>query len=327
MPDTDYGFISTGVLPPARETEHLLRDAYECFRDDCEGEVSTVYPALSLVDPELFGVCLITSDGRTIAAGDVDTEFPIMSVAKPMVFAIVCQAIGADEVRAKVGVNSTGRAFNSLAAIEASPDGRTNPMVNPGAIATTSLLPGDSYEQRWQQVQERISQFAGRQLSVMDDIYQSAMESNFRNRALTWALQGLGRIYSDPQEAIDLYTRICSLGVTARDLATIGATLADGGKNPVTGVTVVDQATCHYTLAVMVSAGMYETSGDWLYDIGLPGKSGIGGGIVTSAPGKGGLGTYSPRLDAAGNSVRGIRVAELLSRQLGLGLFFSHPVE
>lgn len=325
MTDSPYRFVSTGVLPPSQEATAQVNAAFERFRHDNEGNVSTVYPALSLVDPDLFGVCLVGKDGRTIAVGDVDIEFPIMSVAKPLIFAIVCQAIGAEEVRARVGVNSTGRVFNSLAAIEAAPDGRTNPMVNPGAIATTSLLPGGSYEDRWQLVQERISQFAGRELAVMDTIYQSATSSNFRNRALTSALQGLGRIYSDPHEALDLYTRICSLGVTARDLATIGATLADGGQNPVTGVTVVDQATCHYTLAVMVTAGMYETSGDWLYDIGLPGKSGIGGGIVTTAPGKGGLGTYSPRLDAAGNSVRGIRVAQVLSRQLGLGLFFSNP--
>jgi glutaminase len=200
-------------------------------------------------------------------------------------------------------------------------------MVNPGAIATASLVPGSSEAERWAFVQKGLSRFAGRELSLHEEVYRSASESNHVNREILDHLTSRSRIAGNASEALDLYTRQCSLTVTARDLATMGATLADGGVNPLTGERVVDEETCRHTLAVMTTAGMYETSGDWLYDIGLPGKSGIGGGIVTVAPGKGGLGTFSPRLDAAGNSVRGQLVAHYLSRALGLDLFASEPLD
>jgi glutaminase len=228
-------------------------------------------------------------------------------------------------VRSKVGANATGRAFNSVAAIEASPDGRTNPMVNAGAIATTSLVPGDGPGPRWAFIHEGLSRFAGRALAVDAEIYQSASETNFRNRGLASVLQSRDRIFCDPMEAVDLYTRQCALAVTAHDLAVMGATLADGGVNPLTGEQVVDAMSCRQALAVMATAGMYEASGDWLCDIGLPGKSGIGGGIVTVSPGKGALGSFSPPLDGAGNSVRGILAARTLSERLGLDLFVSAP--
>ena len=199
-------------------------------------------------------------------------------------------------------------------------------MVNAGAIATTSLVPGATPEEKWTFIHAGLSRFAGRTLPLNDEVYASATETNFRNRGLAYLLQSFDRIYSDPMEATDLYTRQCSLNVSAKDLAVMGATLADGGVNPLTKERVVAAETCHYTLAVMATAGLYETSGDWLYDIGLPGKSGIGGGIVTVAPGKGGLGTFAPPLDAAGNSVRGRLAASFLSRRLGLDLFLSEPV-
>jgi glutaminase len=198
-------------------------------------------------------------------------------------------------------------------------------MVNAGAIATTSLVAGESGENRWEFIQRGLSAFAGRDLSLNGEIYESASQTNQRNESIARLLESYGRIYSDPSEALDLYTRQCSLNVTATDLATMGATLADAGVNPFTGARVVAAETCRHTLAVMATAGLYETSGDWLYDVGLPGKSGIGGGIVTVAPGKGGLGTFAPRLDAAGNSVRGQLVAAELSRRLGLDLFVSRP--
>lgn len=325
MSDLSDGFISTGHLPPPELTTRLVQDAYEIYHDLKDGRVSDVYPALEAVDPDLFGICLVGTSGRVIALGDAEVVFPIMSVAKPFVFALVCQTLGAERLRELIGVNSTGYPFNSLAAIERSQDGRTNPMVNAGAIATTSLAPGDSIEERWQFIRTGLSEFAGKELRMMDEILESALATNFRNRAIGATLEDMGRLYCDTGEALELYTRECSLGVSARDLAVMGATLADGGVNPVTGKWVVDPITCHYTMAVMATAGMYETSGDWLYETGLPGKSGIGGGIVTVAPGKGSLGTYAPRLDAAGNSVQGQRVAAFLSGQLGMDLFLSRP--
>lgn len=174
-------------------------------------------------------------------------------------------------------------------------------------------------------LQEGLSRFAGRELSLNDEVFASASQTNTRNRSIAWMLENVGAIFCDPLEAVDLYTRQCALDVTATDLAVMGATLADGGFNPVTREQVVNPDVCHYTLAVMLTAGMYETSGDWLYEIGLPGKSGIGGGIVTISPGKGGLGTFAPPLDAAGNSVRGQLAAQFLSQRLGLDLLASTP--
>jgi glutaminase len=250
-----------------------------------------------------------------------------MSVSKPFLLALVCQTIGWEAVRSRVGANATGMAFNSLAAVEVSADGRTNPMVNSGAIATTSLVPGDGPEARWRFIHECLSRFAGRELAVDAEVYASATETNFRNRSIVHLLHTRGRVYCDPLEAVDLYTKQCALSVTAHDLAAMGATLAAGGVNPLTHETVVDATACRYALAVMATAGMYETSGDWLCDIGLPGKSGIGGGIVTVSPGKGGLGTFAPPLDEAGNSVKGQLVAKFLSQRLGMDLFVSQPEE
>ena len=292
-------------------------EAYERYRSNTDGEVSRVYPALAVVPPELFGICVVGTSGRAYSAGDADREFTIMSVSKPFVFALVCERLGADELRDRVGVNGTGLPFNSLEAVERSADGRTNPMVNAGAIATTSLAPG------WDFLRDGLSRFAGRELAFDDDVYASAMATNARNQRIARLLESSGRVYRDPAEAVDLYTRQCSLRVSARDLAVMGATLADGGVNPVTGERVIDASVCHYTLAVMLTAGLYEMSGDWLYDIGLPAKSGIGGGIVTVSPGKGGMGTFAPPLDAAGNSVKGSRVARFLSARLGMDLLIS----
>jgi len=248
-------------------------------------------------------------------------------VSKPFVFALICDLVGPEAARDKLGVNATGLPFNSLAGIEWSRDGRTNPMVNAGAIVTTSLVPGKNSDEKWRFIRDGLSRFAGRRLAVDEDTYASASETNFRNRSIANLLQSVERLYSDPAEATDLYTRQCSLQVSATDLAVMGATLADGGVNPLTRERVVRTEVCHYALAVMAIAGLYETSGDWLYEVGLPGKSGIGGGIVTVSPGKGGLGTFAPPLDRAGNSVKGQLVAKFLSQQLGMDLFASKSEE
>jgi len=319
-------YVSTGQLPAADLVKRLVDEAHARFKSNTEGENSTVYQALARVSPDLFGICVVGTNGSMYEIGDDQHEFSIMSVSKPFVFALVCQSVGADEAREKLGVNATGRAFNSVAAVEAGDDGRTNPMVNSGAIATTSLAPGTSHEARWRFIHEGLSRFAGRTLPLNDEVYASASETNFRNQSIARMLQSFGRVYLDPAEATDLYTKQCSLNVTAKDLAVMGATLADGGVNPLTRERVIDGESCRYALAVMATAGLYETSGDWLYDIGLPGKSGIGGGIVTVSPGKGGLGTFAPRLDKAGNSVKGQLVAAFLANRLGLDLFASTPV-
>ena len=320
-------YVSTGTLPSSDRVAGAVAEAHKRFRSITDGQNSNVYPALEEVPSHLFGVCMVGTNGNVYAAGDTDYEFSIMSVSKPFVFALVCQAVGPDQAREKLGANSTGLPFNSLSAVEHSSDGRTNPMVNAGAIATTSLVPGATETTRWRFIHQGLSRFAGRTLPLNEEVLASALDTNFRNRSIANLLESLGRIYCDPGQATDLYTRQCSLNVSAKDLAVMGATLADGGVNPLTKERIVDPHVCHYALAVMATAGLYETSGDWLYDIGLPGKSGIGGGIVTVSPGKGGLGTFAPPLDSAGNSVKGQLVAKFLSQRLGMDLFVSKPAE
>ena len=318
-------YVSTGHLPSPEMVRSLVAEAYELYRFNTEGSNSQVYPALAKVPSKLFGVCVIATNGNIYSAGDAEYEFSIMSVSKPFVFALVCQALGAEQVREKLGVNATGLPFNSLAAIEQSGDGRTNPMVNAGAIATTSLVPGATLEAKWQFIHDGLSRFAGRPLSLNAEVYASASKANFQSQSIANLLRSYARIEMEPSDAAELYTKQCALNVSARDLAVMGATLADGGVNPLTKDRLVDPEVCHYTLAVMATAGLYETSGDWLFDIGLPGKSGIGGGIVTVSPGKGGLGTFAPPIDKAGNSVKGQLVAKFLAARLGMDLFVSKP--
>lgn len=324
--DVDRAYVSTGALPSPEEVQLLVEGAHRRFLPVTDGANSTVYPALERQDPARFGLCVVAASGRVYAAGDARVPFTIMSVAKPFVFALVCARLGAAEARRRLGVNATGLAFNSVAAVERTADGRTNPMVNAGAIATTALVAGASADGRWETIVDGLSAFAGRELALDDEVLASARATNSRNQAIARLLQSTGALEADPGETVDLYTRQSCLSVTAVDLATMGATLADGGVNPVSGERVVDEQTCRHTLAVMTTAGLYETSGDWLYEVGLPGKSGIGGGIITVSPGKGGLATFSPPLDAAGNSVRGQLAATFLSRRLGLDLFASTPV-
>jgi glutaminase len=319
--------VSTGKLPLPDRVRALVQEAHQRFKSNDEGEIADYYPALASVPRDLFGICVAGTDGAIYSVGDAEYPFTIMSVSKPFVFALVCQALGAQESRAKLGVNSTGLPFNSIMAVELSPDRLTNPMVNPGALATTSLVPGDTAEEKWNYIVAGLSKFAGRVLELNEEVYASASVTNNRNHGIARLLKSYDRLYFDPVETTDLYTRQCSLNVTARDLAVMGATIADGGINPITGERVIDAEHCPHVLAVMATAGLYESTGDWLYDIGLPGKSGVGGGIVTISPGKGSMATFAPPLDAAGNSVKGQLVARFLSQRLGLNLFASQPAE
>jgi glutaminase len=312
-------------LPPAERVDTLLAEAYERFKTVDEGKVADYIPALARTPRNLFGLCVVESNGAVHTAGDTEYRFSIQSISKPFVFALVCQAIGAEPARERVGVNSTGLPFNSVMAIELNADRTMNPMVNAGAIATTSLAPGDTAEAKWAFIRDGLSRFAGRPLELDEEVYHSEAATNFRNRGIAKLLEGYGRMYFDALEATDIYTKQCSLGVTVKDLAVMGATLADGGVNPITGARVIDAGHCKRVLAALATSGLYELSGDWLYEIGLPGKSGVSGGIVTISPGKGGLGTFAPLLDEAGNSVKGRRATKFLSERLGLNLFASQP--
>jgi glutaminase len=319
--------VSTGDLPGEEEVIAVVLDAYERYRDLSDGVVAGYIPALAKASARLFGVCLVGVRGGMFAVGDADHPFSIQSISKVFSFALVCESIGYRQARDRLGVNSTGLPFNSVMAIELNPDRTINPMVNAGAIATTSLIPGESAGEKFMFIANGLSRFAGRQLFVDEDVYESEAATNFRNRGIAHLLDSYGRMYCDPDVATDTYTRQCSVAVTVKDLAVMAATLADGGVNPITDERVISADNCKRVLAVLATAGLYERSGDWLFEVGLPGKSGVSGGLVTISPGKGGLAVFSPPLDEAGNSVRGQRVTRYLSERLGLNLFASsaHP--
>jgi glutaminase len=320
-------FVSTGSLPARQEVLALVETAYAKFRNERGGQVADYIPALGEANPASFGICVANTRGEAFSLGDAELPFSIQSVSKPFAFALVCDALGAEEAATRLGVDATGLPFNSIMAVELRADRTTNPLVNSGAIATTSLVPGGSAQERWHNVRQGLSRFAGRPLGFDDRVYQSEAATNQRNAGLAHLLRGYARLYCDPDEATDVYTRQCSLEVTVHDLAVMAATLCNGGVNPVTGDVVVAPGVCRRVLAVMATAGLYELSGDWLYEIGMPGKSGVSGGIVTVSPGKGGLATFSPPLDAAGNSVRGQLVTKFLAERLGLNLFASEAVD
>ncbi len=319
--------VSTGHLPSPDRVRIAVDAAYDRFQSTDEGKVADYIPALATVPRDLFGIGGVGVDGNAYTVGDAEYEFSLQSVSKPFVFALICQAIGEAAAREKLGVNNTGLPFNSVIAIERIEEGTSNPMVNAGAIAATSLAPGNTAEEKWQFIQTGLSRFAGRTLTLNEAVYQSETATNQHNQGLAKLLDAYDRIFFDPIEATDIYTKQCSLNVTARDLAVMGATLANGGMNPVTKEQIIEPIHCQHVLAVMVTAGLYENSGDWLYETGLPGKSGVSGGLVTVSPGKGGLGTFAPPLDEAGNSIKGQRVTQFLSEQLGLNLFASRPAD
>jgi len=318
-------FVSTGRLPQRDDVRAVIADAFERWRAVDAGDVADYIPALAETAPDLFGVAVAAVDGNVFALGDSTHPFSIQSVSKPFVFALVAAHLGIESAAERLGTNSTGLGFDSVMAVELNTGRPTNPMVNPGAIATTSLVPGADAVERWEFIVHGLSAFAGHPLVLDEHVYASEAATNGRNRGVAHLLESYGRLATDAEEACDLYTRQCALLVTAEDLAVMGATLADGGVNPLTHEQVIPERIVGPVLSVMATAGLYEHSGRWLYEIGLPGKSGVSGGIVTVAPGKGGLGVFSPRLDDAGNSVRGQLLTRELSHRLGLSLFASEP--
>lgn len=319
--------VSTGTLPGWERVDEIVREAHARYAGERGGRVADYIPVLAEVDPELFGLAVIEVGGGVHDAGDALHPFSIQSISKMFVYALAIQEHGHERVRDIVGVNNTGLAFNSVVALELNEGHPRNPMVNAGAIATTALMPGATAVEQWERVREGLSAFAGRPLSLDGEVYASEAASNDRNRALGWLLKSYGRLAGDPDEIVDVYTRQCALSVTAHDLAVMGATLADGGVNPITGERVVTADVCRDTLAVVAASGLYENSGDWLFEIGLPAKSGVAGGIVAVSPGKGAAAGFSPRLDDAGNSVRSQMAIGHLSRSLGLNLFASAPAQ
>jgi glutaminase len=313
--------VATGPLPPAGAVAARVAAVHAELADDEKGLVSAAYPSLARVDPSLWGLTFTAVDGSASAAGDADVTFVVMSVSKPFVFALVASHLGVREAADLVGMEATGLPYTA----PSSADAPSNPMVNGGAIATSALVPGGSAADRWAAIHAALSAFAGRDLELDEETYVLARDTNLRNRDLAARLATAGLLAGDPGDAVDLYTRQCCLLVTARDLGAMGATLANGGVQPFTGEQVVAADAARAALVAMTLAGLYETSGRWLLSTGLPAKSGIGGGLVAVAPGKGAIGAFSPRLDGAGTSTRGARAASALARTLGLDLLASEP--
>ena len=287
------------------------------------GANANYIPYLASVPSDLFGVAVMTADGRLFKAGDTDYAFAIESISKVFTLALVIELIGSEAVRQKVGTSPTGLPFNSVMALELHSGKPLSPLVNAGAIATVSLVPGDSADACWGKILDMQSRFAGRPIELSDEVNRSEQTTNFHNRAIGWLLCSAHTCYSDPMRAVDVYTRQCSTLVTTTDLAVMGATLAAGGVNPATRQPVVSAANIPRLLAEMTMEGLYTASGEWAYSVGLPGKSGVGGGILAVAPGRLAIAAFSPPLDPVGNSVRGQYAVAQVAKTLGLNLFGS----
>jgi glutaminase len=310
---------TTGTADP----QQVVNAAYKQFQTLKEGKNADYIPALAKVDPNLFGIALVTVDGKVYTAGDVKTEVSIQSISKVFTMAQVIQEQGLESVEKRIGVDATGARFNSIIAVEGvrevsgtgAPE--MNPLVNAGAISATSMVRGANGDEVWRKIIGFHNDAAGRSLNVLQDVYKSESDTNQRNQAIGALMVAYGYIKGDWRQAVDLYTRQCSIGVNARDLASMAATLAAAGRNPVTGKTVMDAAKVPGVLAVMATAGLYDDSGKWLYHTGLPAKSGVGGGLIAVSPGKFGIAVVSPPLDDAGNSVRAQRAITQISNALG----------
>ncbi len=300
--------------------------AYQKFKTNTEGKNADYIPVLAQVDPKLFGVVIVTTDAQVVSAGDVDHAFSIQSISKVFSLALAMEELGAEKVFDKIGSEPTGRPFNSVEAVVDMPTHTGNPLVNAGAIATVSLIPAPTADARWAKILDYYSRAAGEKLTLLPDVYKSEAATNTGNKALAALLLKYERIYSDPVEAVDVYTKQCSVGVNAKQLAVMGATLANNGINPLTGEQVIKRENVPEILSAMTMAGLYDGSGGWAWNVGLPSKSGVGGGIVSVVPGKGAIAVFAPPLDKAGNSVKAQLVIHYIAEQLGINLFSPRSV-
>ena len=311
---------STGISS-AGNLESVVDEAYAKFKDDHSGKNADYIPYLASVPSNLFAVVIVTTGGQVYSAGDSDYSFAIESCSKVFTLAEVMQESGPEAVKTKIGVEPTGQPFNSVTALGMFDNRAVNPLVNAGAMATVSMVKASTAEERWEKILAYQSKFAGEPLHLIDAVYRSESDTNFRNRGIAWILYNNGNLFCDPPEATDVYTKECSIGVTARQLAIMGATLANGGVNPITHERCLDAKYVPRVLAVMMTAGFYDESGAWTYNAGLPAKTGVGGGIVAVVPGRMAIVGFAPPLNEAGNSIRATEAIEHIVKELNLDLF------
>jgi glutaminase len=320
------GQKASPVAPARAQVEAVVREAYEKFKTDNSGKNADYIPYLAQVDSRLFGVAVVTTDNQAFTLGDIKYAFSIQSISKVYSLALAMEELGPEKVFDKVGSEPTGRAFNSVFAVADMPTHTGNPLVNAGAIATVSLISGKTADEKWNKILDFYSRAAGEKLTLIDEVYKSEAATNAGNKALSMLLAKYERIYADPFESVDVYTKQCSVGVNVAQLARMGATLANNGKNPATGEQVIKADDVPYILSTMTMAGLYDGSGGWAWHVGLPAKSGVGGGIVAIIPGKGAIAVFAPPLDAAGNSVKAQKVIEYVATKLDLNLFSPRSV-
>lgn len=300
--------------------EDVLVSAYQHHLDDNDGALADYIPELAEVEPDRFGIALATVSGKLHAVGDTDAAFTIQSVSKAFAYCIALELVGRDVVLGRVGVEPSGDAFNAIV-FERKTNRPFNPMINSGAITVAGIIRQVAGSDAFDLILQRLSEAAGRPLTMDEDVYRSEAETGHRNRAIAHLLRAAGAIEGDVDAIVDLYFRQCSILVTAADLARMGATLANIGENPMTGRQVFDLGAVRNTLSVMLTCGMYDFSGNWVYDVGVPAKSGVGGGIVGIVNRQLGIGTFSPRLDPKGNSIRGVAAFKEIADELGLHMF------
>ncbi|WP_017301753.1 glutaminase A [Nodosilinea nodulosa] len=303
---------------------NYLSDLHRKYLPLSDGTVADYIPELALADPSWFGVAVATVEGQVFEVGDCAQPFTIQSISKAFVYGLALEDHGRDYVNSKVGVEPTGEAFNAIVLDEAT-NRPYNPMVNAGAIATADLIKGKDGTERLKRMLDMFSRYTGRSHDIHVPVFLSERATGNRNRAIAYLMLNFGMVSDRIDETLDLYFQQCSILVTARDLSLMAATLANGGVNPVTGDRALDQRYVQDVVSVMLTCGMYDSSGDWAYRVGMPAKSGVGGGITAVSPGKLGIGTFSPPLDAKGNSLRGIRVCQQLSQDFGLHPFNVAP--
>jgi glutaminase len=313
-------FAQAPKMQRTEDVKAAVDEAYDMFKNDTGGKNADYIPALAKVDSKLYGITVVTNDNQVYSRGDTTQSFSIQSISKVFSLGLAMEERGAEEVFQKIGSEATGRPFNSVSAVVDMPTHTGNPLVNAGAIATVSLLSGSSSD-KWDRILGFYSKAAGEKLTVLDDIYQSEAATNQGNRALAALLLKYERIYADPLESVDVYTKQCSVGVNAKQLAVMAATLANNGVNPITGDRVMKAENVPHILATMATAGLYDGSGGWAWHVGLPAKSGVGGGIIAVIPGKGAIAVFAPPLDEAGNSVKAQKAIAHIAQKLNYNLY------
>lgn len=327
QPELAFGQTKKGkaAAPAISPYQTAIDHAYEKNKDLKEGKNADYIKELANVDPNIYGIALVTVDGQMFSRGDLDSRVSIQSISKVFTVAKVIEEQGPKAVMDKIGVDATGLRFNSIIAIELQKGKEINPLVNPGAIASSSLIAGLDSAAKWKNILETHEAFAGSKLYINKPVYISEAGDNLRNQAIAHLLKAYGRMYFDPVQSTDIYTKQCAINVNAKDLAVMAATLANGGTNPVTKKKIVSPETAAFTMSIMATAGLYDDSGQWLYAVGLPGKSGVGGGIIAVCPGKFGIAVISPPLNEVGNSVKAQRSIYEIVRELKLHPYLVDP--